>query len=183
MKRWAVKLLAFACVAICLAVAVYLTRDFWLNQLRAYFMGRTDLAAMYYQYLPKDIDTVEVFTLNNDPAGNPYGFKGDLAVEIAGHKTLTGNSAKEIVNLWGRFAVGGEFQAMCFDPAYGLQFKQNGKIYFQTAVCWHCSGYTVPVPPFGNIEYGFDSKSEGAQKLLAALERDLPLPSALETTK
>ena len=65
---------------------------------------------------------------------------------------------------------------MCFDPVYGLQFKRNGKIYFQTSVCWRCSGFTIPVPFFGTVQYGFSVEDKGAQKLLEILEQHLPLP-------
>jgi hypothetical protein len=64
-------------------------------------------------------------------------------------------------------------------PVYGLQFKRKGQIYFQTSVCWECSGYTLPVSAFGKVhivQNGFESKSKGAQKLLEILEKHLPLP-------
>jgi hypothetical protein len=169
-------------VITCLGIFIYFTGGFWHDQFLVYYLGRIEVAAEHYQNLPKDIDTIEVFTLGDDPnEDHPIGYEtngfvGDLTVITLDHKTLTGNDAKEIIDLWGEFPVGREFQAMCFDPVYGLQFKRKGQIYFQTSVCWHCSGYTLPVPPFGTVQYGFDAKSKGAQKLLETLERHLPLP-------
>jgi hypothetical protein len=160
-----------------LGIFVFLTRGFWRDQFRAYWFGRVELTARYYQRLPDDIDTVEIYTIGDGPkADDTQGFVGDGPLKTLEHKTLTGKEAKEVVALWGTFLIGPEFQAMCFDPVYGLQFKRNGRIFFQTAVCWECSAFTVPVSPFGTVEYGFDSKSEGAQKLLQTLEHHLPLP-------
>jgi hypothetical protein len=52
-------------IIICLGIFIYLTRHFWHEQLRAYYLGKTEVAAQNYQDLPKDIDTVEVFTLSD----------------------------------------------------------------------------------------------------------------------
>jgi hypothetical protein len=135
-----------------------------------------EVAALKYQSLPEDIDTIEIFTFDGVPnADDKEGFVGDTPLATSGHKTLTGKDAKEIVELWGVYHIGPEFQAMCFDPAYGLEFKRHGKIYFQTAVCWECSGFTIPVPLFGTVQYGFDAKSERAVQLLHRLESQLPL--------
>jgi hypothetical protein len=180
MKRWARRIFIFWGMAICLAIFIYFTRDFWHEQLRAYLLGRIEVAAEHYQFLPEDIDTVEVFTLSSE--ANPQdknGFYGDFKKRLGTpeHKTLTGADAKEVVDLWRGQLFGREFAAMCFQPVYGLQFKRKGKIYFQTSVCWHCSSYSLPVPPFGIAENGFDAKSERGQKLLETLERHLPLPS------
>jgi hypothetical protein len=176
MKRWGQRSLIVLGIIICFAAFARFTKDFWRNQWRTYYYRRIEVVAEHYQNLPDDIDTVEVFTLGEDENGNTNGFVGDLTIGTLAHKTLTGKDAQEVVFLWRCFPIGRELQAMCFDPVYGLQFKRNGKIYFQTSVCWHCSGYTLPVPPFGIIQNGFDSKSEGAQKLLNTLERYLPLP-------
>jgi len=40
------------------------------------------------------------------------------------------------------------------------------------------SGFTIPVPHFGTVQYGFDANSKRAQELLHTLERHLPLASA-----
>jgi hypothetical protein len=163
-------------MALCLGLFAFCTRRFWQEQFRAYFMGRVEVVAESYQRLPDGIDTVEIFTFGDSPnADDRQGFVGDAPLKTIDHRTLNGKDAKEAVDLWGAFPIGPEFQAMCFEPVYGLQFKQRGRIVFQTAVCWECSGFTVPVPPFGTVQYGFDAKSKGAQELLQTLERHLPL--------
>ncbi len=182
MKRWVRRICVIFGAILCLGVFAYFTKHFWLDQWRAYYLGRIEVAAQHYQDLPEDIDTVEVFTLSDEAnSGDTNGFYGDynLPIGTLQHKTLTGTDAKEVVNLWAAFPVGRELQAMCFEPVYGLQFKQKGRVYFQTSVCWECSGYTLPVSLFGTIrtvQNGFESKSDGAQKLLEVLERNLPLP-------
>ncbi len=164
-------------MALCLGILAFFTRDFWRDQFRAYYLGRVEVAAINYQRLPEDIDTVEIFTLGDGPnADDGQGFVGDMPLRTLGHKILTGNDAKEVVSLWGSYLIGREFQDLCFEPAYGLQFKRKGHILFQTAVCWECSGFTLPVPPFGTVQYGFDAKSKRAQELLQTLEHHLPLP-------
>jgi hypothetical protein len=180
MKRWAQITCRLSCAVLCIFGILFFVLFFTKKNWRVHL---TNILAVHYQHLPKNIDTVEVFTLEDDPSGNPYGFIGDLSEGIVGHKTLTGSDADKIVDLWGQFPIGLGYQAMCFDPAYGLQFKRNGKIYFQSAVCWHCSAFTIDVPFTGTTEYGFDSKSEGAQKLLDTLEKYLPLPPAQVTEK
>jgi hypothetical protein len=188
MRNWKQKLLLALGILICLGVLAYLTKDFWRQQWLTYTLGQIEVVAKEYQNLPEDIDAVEVFTLSD--SRNPddtNGFAGDFEpIGTLEHKTVTGTDAKEIIALWGAFRVGREFQAMCFEPAYGLQFKRNGKIYFQTSVCWECSGYTLPISSFGTIrivEYGFDSNSTNAQKLLEILEHLLPLPPKPEPKK
>jgi hypothetical protein len=188
MKNWKRKLLVTLVILICLGVFAYLSKDFWRQQLRIYILGQIEVAAEYYQKLPEDIDTVEVFTLSD--SRNPddtNGFAGDFEpIGTLEHKAVTGTDAKEIITLWGEFPVGRQLQAMCFQPVYGLQFKRKGEIYFQTSVCWECSGYTLPISLFGTphtIENGFESKSKGAQKLFEKLERVLPLPPESEQNK
>jgi len=186
MKRHQRKIFAALGVILILVVFGFLTIKFWRDQFHIFYLGQVEFAAEHYQDLPKDIDTVEVFTLSDFShyAEPDYknGFYRD-SNQIAGtlnHKTLTGTDAKEVVELWGAFQIGRELQSMCFNPAYGLQFKRNGKIYFQTSVCWECSGYTIPVRFFGTVQYGFNSKNKGAQKLLEVLERHVPLPPQVE---
>jgi hypothetical protein len=188
MKKWQQKLLCGLAVTIGCVVTGYATRDFWREQFKIYVWGSIEVASDNYGWhLPKTIDSVEVFTLSSKvDAANTNGFYGDYPEPYAtlSHATLTGTNAARVIELWRSQMLGRNFQAMCFEPAYGLQFKQNGKIYFQTAVCWHCSGYTLPIYMFGIKrieENGFDSKSKSGQQLLLTLESFLPLPPAPDT--
>ena len=122
MKRHKRKILVVLGLLAALATVGFLTKNFWRDQFRAFYLGQVEFAAEHYQHLPKDIDTVEIFTLstNSHHADSDYknGFYGDYN-GIAGtldHKTLTGTDAKEVVKLWGAFQIGRELQAMCFDP-------------------------------------------------------------------
>jgi hypothetical protein len=189
MKRRQRKIFVALGVILGLVAFGFLTKTFWRDQFRVFYLGQVEFAAEHYQDLPRDIDTVEVFTLSDfsdysDPDyKNGFYLDGNQIAGTLNHKTLTGADAKEVVELWGAFQIGRELQAMCFNPAYGLQFKRNGKIYFQTSVCWECSGYTLPVRFFGTVQYGFNSKNEGAQKLLKILEQHVPLPQRPEKSQ
>jgi len=183
MTKWQRRLLCGLALVICCLGIGYATKDFWQEQCKIYIWGSIEVAAdKYGWHLPKSIDSVEVFTLSsNVDAADTNGFCGDYPEPYAtiSHATLTGTNAARVIELWRSQVPGRNFQAMCFEPAYGLQFKQNGKIYFQTAVCWHCSGYTLPVYVFAIkhiVENGFDSKSKNGQQLLLTLESILPLP-------
>ncbi len=188
MKTWKKRLLVFVAMLFCLGIFSYISKNFWFEQFQIYSLGKIEVAAQNFQNLPEDIDAVEIFMLSDrrDPK-DTNGFAGDFEpIGTKEHKAITGADAKEIVSLWGQFLIGREFQAMCFEPVYGLQFKRKGEIYFQTSVCWECSGYTIPVSFLGTVhtvEYGFDSKSQGAQKLFERLQRLLPLPQKSEPKK
>ncbi|HTV75438.1 MAG TPA: hypothetical protein VMD57_00450 [Candidatus Baltobacteraceae bacterium] len=171
MKRSTRTIFIVGCVTLGLVTILFLTKKIWIERL-------IETTAMHYQHLPGDIDTVEVFTLEASPNGNTDGFAGDFdsPVETVGHKTLTGSDAQKITNLWRQFPTGRKFQALCFEPAYGLEFKRKGKIYLQTSVCWRCAAFSFPFPIFGTVQYGFDAKSSSAQELLKTLEDYLPLP-------
>jgi len=79
MKRWLRKFFVVLGIIICLGVFVYFTRDFWRDQLRAYYLGKIEVTAEHYQDLPEDIDTVEVFTLGYNPnVDDTNGFVGDF---------------------------------------------------------------------------------------------------------
>lgn len=176
MKRWTKTIFVVGCVALSFVAILFFNRKIWVERL-------IEARAGHYQQLPGDIDTVEVFTLHTNPNGNTNGFVGDFdsPVETVGHKTLTGNDAQKITDLWRQFPTGRKFQALCFEPAYGLEFKRKGKVYLQTSVCWRCAAFSFPFPIFGTVQYGFDAKSSSAQELLKALENDLPLPTEGKT--
>jgi hypothetical protein len=181
MKSWKRKLLVAFGILSCFGVFAYLSKDFWQQQLRIYIFGSRDVAVEKYRMSLHDIDTVEVFTLSNEPSPkDTNGFYGDFTEPLGtiGHKTLTGTNANEVVELW-RSQMGGTFPSLCFAPAYGLEFKRQGEIVFQTAICWRCSAYSLPVSLFGKthiIQNGFYAKSESSQKLLETLQNELPLP-------
>lgn len=178
MKAWKRRTLIALGVLGSLALAFYLSRNFWLRQARAYALGRIVVASEDYGRNLPAIDTVEVFTLDDASVDHTQGFLGVFFTPkgTRGHKTLIGQDAQTVSELWRHLRFGHEYAALCFSPVYGLQFKQGGQIIFQTSVCWDCSGYTLPVTPFGATGNGFDSHSPNALKLFEVLEQHVPLP-------
>jgi hypothetical protein len=179
MKTWKRRTLSALGVLGSLALAGYLSRDFWERQVRAYAIGRLVISAEDYGANLPEVDTVEVYVLSDEAnADQSQKFLGDFnsVIGTLGHKTLTGSEAEEVAFLWRHLRFGRQYVAMCFSPVYGLQFKYGGQIIFQTSVCWHCQGYTLPVEPFGTVQNGFDAGSPLAQDLLKFLEKHLPLP-------
>jgi hypothetical protein len=159
----------------------YFTQNFWFEQIRAYCIGRLEIQAEKSgRYLP-ETDEVEVILLGG--LKNTQGFvETDLSeYSVLGQTTLRGDDAKKASDCWRWMPRGRQYGALCFQPAYALRFKKDNKLLLETAVCWHCSIYTMPLTVgFWNfpVEYGFDSRSKAAQDLLNLLEQKLPPPGS-----
>jgi hypothetical protein len=65
-----------------------------------------------------------------------------MTVGILGTRTLSGNVAKEVCDLWRsqRFA---ERSMSCHFPVYGLRFFQGEKLHFETSICWGCRNFST----------------------------------------
>ncbi len=61
---------------------------------------------------------------------------------ILASKTIVGDDAKKLSNLWRNLKNGNG--AGCFAPAYVLRFYQKDKIILTTDVCFHCCNITLP---------------------------------------
>jgi hypothetical protein len=123
------------------------------------------------------IDEVEICSLGGEPAPDDRDpFEGDGLHGVIARKVVHGADAEAIASLWRTLPMGRDYQAMCFEPAYGLRFRRGGKVVLKSSVCWHCQALTFPAPPLGTIEYGFNAQSESAQKLLNLLQTHVPLP-------
>jgi hypothetical protein len=178
-KRWQRFFAWLFGFAITLAVFVYFTREFWLTTLRSYYIGRTYVAAEEYgRFLPA-VDEVEILALAGEAAGGqPDSFPPDIGPRIGtvNRHTVRGADAESIRGIWRSISFDRHFAAICHQPYYALRFRHHGKLILETSVCWECSTYTIPIPIFGSTQYGFDAKSEEAQKLLATLAQYAPHP-------
>ena len=178
-KRWRRFLSWFVGLIVALSLVAYLTRGFWLTTLRAYFIGRTYLASEEFgRFLPA-VDEVEILALGGEVAdGTPDSFPPDIGPRLGtvSRQTVRGAEAEEIASIWRDIYFDRHFASLCHQPFYALRFSYHGKLILETSVCWKCSTYTLPVGIFGHIEYGFDSKSETAQKLLSTLSEYPPHP-------
>lgn len=181
-KRWRRLFARFCGVIVALTVFVYLTRGFWITTIRSYFIGRIHIAALDYgRFLPA-VDKVEILALRGKvPKGTPDSFPPDIGASLGtvNRQTIRGGKAEEIADLWRGIEFSDHFAAICHQPFYAIRFRHHGKLILETSVCWNYSTYMVPVF-LGNVPYGFDSKSEKAQELLAMLTRYAPHPQNTE---
>lgn len=178
--RWRRVLSWFAGVTTALALAVYLTRGFWFTTLRAYFIGRTYLASEEFGPRLSVVDEVEILALGGEVAvGTTDSFSPDIGppTGTVARRTVRGAEAEAIASLWRDIRFDQSFAALCHQPHYALRFRSHGKLVFETSVCWKCSTYSLPVGIFGHTLYGFDAKSDQAQKLLSTLTQYAPHPA------
>jgi hypothetical protein len=168
------RLLVSSIVCALLLVAGFCSRDFWTEQFQIYLMGLITYRSYEFGINLPDVDEIEVIAL-----GAPKGAGSGDDVEdytIASQTVLRGDDAQKVARIW-RFLQRGEcFVSLCHNPIYALRFRQQGKLIFETTICWHCHTYTIPMGVFGTTEYGFDSDSGDAQLLLQILESHVPLP-------
>lgn len=170
----------FCGIVLLLGLTVYLTRDFWFETLRAYYIGRTYLAGQEYgRFLPA-VDEVEILALGGEvPEGTPDSFHPDLGPRRGtfNRHTLRGGEAESLAALWRSLDFDQHFGGACHNPYYALRFRFQGKLILETSICWSCSNVILPVGVFGEVEYGFDAKSQSGKELLATLTRYAPHPA------
>ena len=170
----------FAGIVLTIGIFAYATREFWFITLRSYLIGRTYVAAEEFGRNLPGVDEVEILVLGGEvAAGTPDSVPGDMGgtVGVVGHRTMHDKEAEQIASLWRNIPFDQHFASLCFSPYYALRFRHQGRLVLETSVCWHCSTYTLPVSVFGHTQYGFDSKSEAAQRLLAMLTQFAPHPA------
>jgi hypothetical protein len=125
------------------------------------------------------VDEVEILALGGEAGdGQPDSFPPDIGPRLGtvNRRTVRGADAESIRGIWRSISFDRHFAAICHQPFYALRFRHRGKLVLETSVCWECSTYTIPIPVFGSTYYGFDAKSEEAQKLLATLTQYAPHP-------
>jgi hypothetical protein len=169
------RLIWIGVICIALFLVSYCFSDFWEEQSRIYILGLLDVRSEEYGISLPDADEVDVMTLGDESGPALPGTNYIQGYPITGRTVLMGDDAMHVVKLWRFIPRSDSFLSLCFNPVYGLQFRQRGKLLFETVVCWHCSTYTIPMPFFGTAEYGFEAGSEDAQALLHFLESRLPL--------
>jgi hypothetical protein len=157
---------------------LFLTSDFWRDQFKAYFLGSIEVEAQKTGRFLPPVDEAEVVLLGE---GTKTRFEDPSIADysVVGSATLRGEDAQKVANLWRALRRGEQFSAMCHAPLYGLRFRDEGKLIFETTVCWECQNYSIPLGPggiLGHAEYGFDAKSEDAKALLTFLKQRVPIP-------
>ena len=172
-------LIGLRCVALLLAAAWWLSRDFWREQARAYARGTLEVAAENYGSLLPEIDRIELSVIGSGTASVTNGFPeraGKLAYyPILSQKTLTGDDAQEFRKRWRAMTFSWALSGLCHEPAYGLRFYNDKKLIFETTVCWKCSNFYLSTP-LGYTYCGFDRKNPQAHAVLELLQKHAPLP-------
>jgi hypothetical protein len=174
-------------VLLALSLTVYLTRDWRRNALRIYFIGRAYLASQEVGRFLPTVDEVEILALDGEvPTGTPDSFPPDMGPNSIGavnRQTVRGAEAEGIASIWRQIRFDRPFRptfppiTLCHHPYYALRFRDHGKLLLETSVCWKCASYTLPVEGFGRTTWGFEAKSEPAQKLLSTLRQYAPHPA------
>jgi hypothetical protein len=180
-RRWPRFLAWFCGVMLVVAVGGYLSRDFWFRTLRAYYLGRVQMAGEEYGELLPEVDEVEILALGGTvPEGTPDSFPGDLNTycRTLNRHTIRGAEAQSLAGLWRSLTFRQVF-SLCHDPYYGLRFRHRGELILETSICWKCSNVSLPVGFFPRTTYGFDAKAEFGQRLLSTLSDYAPHPPAL----
>ena len=173
LKKWLVR-----CLIVCglLAVIGYGFRDFWLRQLRTYVVGVVEIRSEELGYLLPEVDEIETVSLKGLAPDSVASDDAILGYRIHARATVRADQAVEIADLWRKQRRGRHFSAMCHSPGFALRFLQDGKLVFETTVCWECHNYTLPVGIFGRTTYGFDADTDQSRELLKLLETHAPLP-------
>ena len=90
-------------------------------------------------------------------------------VRIVSSKTVEGLDAERFAGIWRRQKQGAG--NACFAPAFLLRFYSDGKLYFETILCFVC--HNLMLSDDGEIE-GFDAAGKEGQELLNAIKSLLP---------
>lgn len=179
-------LIGFICALVLVGLVFWLTLDFWRDQFQAYARGTVEVAAEKYGWLLPEIDQVEFSLIGSGEASETNGFPhrvGQLEYHaIVAQKTIVGEEAKEFRKKWCAMTFSWGLSGMCHEPAYGLRFFKDRKLIFETTLCWNCSNFYVPTP-LGYTYCGFDDKNQQAQAVWDLLQKHMPLPEAMQTTK
>ncbi|MBN8422256.1 MAG: hypothetical protein J0L73_25300 [Verrucomicrobia bacterium] len=178
-KSWRRILVRTLGILLLLVLGIYLSRNFWIKTVRAYYLGRVTLASEELGRNLPAVDEVEILALGGEVAEcTPDSFSPDLGPPVGtiSRRSVRGAEAAQLASVWRGIDFDRHYAALCFSPYYALRFRHQGRLVLETAVCWHCSTYTLPAGVFGHVEYGFDSKGTEAQTLLAALTQLCPHP-------
>lgn len=178
-----IKHLLFGLLAVVLVLTsvVWLTRDFWYEQLRAYARGTIELATDKYGSELPPVDKVEFSILGIGSASAADGFPGRVGnlvyYRVTSQSSITDKEAKEFTKAWRAMPFSWKYGALCHEPVYGLRFFNKEKLIFETTLCWKCSNFYVPTQ-FGYSYCGFRAKSPQAEVIWDLLQKHAPLPQA-----
>lgn len=94
--------------------------------------------------------------------------------KIVGTAELEAEELKAFTEMWRGMSPNYNYQALCHEPVFAVEFFESKNRVFRTSICWHCSNFYVEVFPNSATWYGFDSGSKGAQAVLQFCEEKIP---------
>ena len=142
--------------------------------------GRGQKIAREIFRITKGVDEVRIYRLEGSPQQ-----KTDEAFRVRGYHTrdidvfgsipVSFQDWDEFMKCWSGITLTEGGGGMCHEAPYGFRLYRDGNLVSETSICWHCENFTVQVfGPFRARPYGFDPKSEAAQKLLSFCDARLP---------
>lgn len=167
-----------AAAAVATAVAIFVTREFWRDQLAAWYIGSIELAALNYGSGLGTVDEVQIVLLGtNSVAKGNDSFPSDPGrhLPILSTRTLKGPEAERFAERWRQLRFSYSLAALCHDPGHGLRFLKGGKVLFESSLCLKCKDFTVPVL-WGHALCGFDAENSMGQAFVSAVLKEMPLP-------
>ncbi|MBX7224224.1 MAG: hypothetical protein K1Y36_30195 [Blastocatellia bacterium] len=87
-------------------------------------------------------------------------------------KTLTGQQAKQVAQLWRRLSYA-QVGSACHQPIYAIKFFAGEKLLAYASLCYYCQNIDFVTPKLSDTQ-GFRPKTAGARKLRKILQRSFP---------
>ena len=144
-----------------------------LEKMIGHWMERETQASIsrYGANLPP-VDEVRVLQIDDTPSGQGFGayhfpFYYDLPdMTIVSEKTVVGEEAQKVANLWRAMRLRTDFMALCYKPHHVIQFRAHGSVVCEAVPCFLCGNTTLTGFPV-NVKVSFDSrpKQESRQYL------------------
>jgi len=172
-KRWIVR---FGIIVTIILLAGFIFKDTLLRQVGIYFMGLQERQADEFGYRLEGIDQIEIMSLGTESGSAGPAPRTAMDYQVYKTSVVQGSELKPLMDYWHTLKRARFYSGMCHDPAYVLRFYNDGKLIFETSVCWHCHNYEWRGPLGTMFEYGFDADSDGAKAFLELLKSHSPLP-------
>ena len=164
-------------VVLTLAVAFWL-RESLFQHFRAFVLGNAELAAEKYgRLLGERVDEVEVFEIEPARKGtNSVTIRLGTWVEhhdYSAMRALSGSEAEAFLKGWGKMRFHWGLSGLCHDPAFVLRFTKNGRLEWETTLCFLCQNFQY-ASPIGLGTMGFDEQSPAGQAFVAQVRALFP---------
>jgi hypothetical protein len=125
-----------------------------------------------------NITSVKVYRLgemSDEVAGDSFPIMPYKSfAKIVGTTELSGDELTKFIELWRGMSPNYNYQALCHEPVFAVEFFESDRRVFRTSICWHCSNFYVEIFPGIAAWYGFDSGSKDGQAVLKYFKDKIP---------